>query len=494
MTEAGLARRDLLGASAGVVASGVLAPPALLAQADSPSLPDRAGRLADVALFARAYETLHPGLHRYLTPGQWRAVRDRLEREAVAAEHHGQFWLAFNRATSAVRCGHSYVSPFNMGKLWTGVMEARADRLPFHFRWIDRQMIVTKPLVVHPALVRGTRVSTIDGEADGSLLARMLPQARADGGNDFKRIANMEVREGASQWEAFDVMWALARSPAPRSAKLLLEPPGADAVLADLPLLGRESRGTGTKDERRGWVHRHEGDATLLTMPDWTTYNTKWDWRSWLTGVIDETIARGSKRLVVDLRGNEGGEDCGDPILARMIGAPLSEAGAVRRVRFRETPPDMRPHLDTWDPSFHTLGKDASGPDADGLYTLPSRPSDALAPANGPRLTTKLIVLIDSANSSATFQFAQKVRRNGLGVLLGEPTGGNQRGINGGAYFFLRLPQSRLETDLPLIGYFPPGNLPDAGLMPDVAVPTTRRSIARGEDPQMARALQLPLA
>lgn len=492
MTEAGFGRRAFLAGSTGAFAQAALGR-AAPGDGAAPALPGAAARRADVALFARAYETLHPGLYRYLTPAEWRAVRDRLEREAVSADHHGQYWLAFSRATAAVRCGHSYVSPFNMGKLWTGVMEARADRLPFHFRWIDRQMIVTKPLVEHPALVRGTRVSTLDGEADGSLLGRMLPLARADGGNDFKRVANMEVREGASRWEAFDVMWALERNPAPRSAKLLLEPPRGEAVLVDMPLLGLDSRGSATKDERRGWVHRHEGDATILTMPDWTTYNTKWDWRGWLTGVIDETIARGSKRLVVDLRGNEGGEDCGDLILARMIDAPLTEAGSVRRVRFRETPADMRPQLDTWDPSFHTLGKDATGPGADGLYTLPARAADALAPAGGARLKAKLIVLIDSANSSATFQFAQKVRRNGLGLLLGEPTGGNQRGINGGAYFFLRLPESRLEVDLPLVGYFAAGSPPDAGLMPDVAVPTTRRTIALGEDPQMVRALKLPL-
>ncbi len=492
MTEAGWTRRDILGASTGALSA--LAPSALQAQAAAPILPGKAGRLADAALFARAYETLHPGLYRYLTPARWRAVRERLDREAVAAEHHGQFWLAFNRAAAAVRCGHSYVSPFNMGKLWAGVMSARADRLPFHFRWIDRQMIVTKPLVAHPALVRGTRVSTIDGAADGSLLARMLPLARADGGNDFKRIANMEVREGSSRWEAFDVMWALDRTPAPRSAKLLLEPPRGDAVLVEMPLLGLDSREAATEDAQRGWMHRHEGDATILTMPDWATYNSKWDWRSWLTGVIDETIARGSKRLVLDLRGNEGGEDCGDPILARVIGAPLAEEGAARRVRFRETPPDMRPHLDTWDPGFHTLGKDARGPDAEGFYTLPTGEADVIAPADGARLTAKLIVLIDSANSSATFQFARTVRGNSLGVLLGEPTGGNQRGINGGSFFFLRLPESRLEMDLPLIGFFPPGNPPDAGLMPDIAVPTTRRSIATGEDPQMTRALQLPLA
>jgi C-terminal processing protease CtpA/Prc len=154
----------------------------------------------------------------------------------------------------------------------------------------------------------------------------------------------------------------------------------------------------------------------------------------------------------------------------------------------------MRPLLDTWDPSFHALGKDAYGPDADGFYTLRGDGPEDIAPASGKRLAARLIVLIDGSNSSATFQFARRVQKAGLGVLLGEPTGGNQRGINGGAFFFLRLPESQLEVDLPLIGFFPAGSPPDGGLMPDVPVATTRSTIARGSDPQMARALELSLA
>lgn len=487
MTE-GLSRRALLGAA------GALAAAPVLGQGAAPAiLPDAAGRAADVAFFSRAYGELHPGLWRYLTPAAWRAVLARLGDEAAAARDHGQYWLAFARATAAVRCGHSYVSPFNMGRSWAAVMDTRRDRLPFHFRWLERQMVVTKPLLPHPALRPGTRVSTLDGEADLSLMPRMLPLARADGNNDFKRVANMEVRDDASPWENFDVMRALDRTPAQTNARLLLEPPGGEAALVELPLLGRESRAGGATRERLGWVHRHVGDATILTMPSWTTYNAKWDWRGWLTGVIDEAVDRGSKRFVLDLRGNEGGEDCGDVLLARMIAAPLVGAGVARRVRFRETPLEMRPQLDTWDESFHFLGRDAVGSDAQGFYTLPTRTTDALAPAPGQRLAARLIVLIDSANSSATFQLAQQVRQSRLGILLGEPTGGNQRGINGGAFFFTRLPASRLEVDLPLIGFFPPGSPPDAGLEPDVMVTTTRRSIATGEDLQMARALALPI-
>lgn len=495
MTEALLGRRNLLGASAGAAALSAL-PLRATATGDSPPLPPLSGRRADVALFRRAQEGIHPGLGRYLIAAQWRNVIERLEREAASAPDHGHYWLAFALATAAVRCGHSYVSPYNMGKLWNGIMTARRDRLPFHFRWIDRQMVVTRPLVEHPALQPGTRVSTIDGETDTSLLARMLPLARADGGNDFKRIANMDVRAGGSRWENFDVMWSLGRTPAPARATLVLEPPQGDAVRAELPLLGLESRGERKADDQLGWMHRHAGGATILTMPTWATYNSKWDWRTWLSGVVDEAIDRDSKRFVIDLRGNEGGEDCGNAILERMQSATFSEPGTKRMVRFRETPLDLRPQLDTWDPSFHEIGKAAAGPDSAGFYTLPARAGgpETITPAPGQRLKARLIVLIDSANSSATFQFARRVQANRLGVLLGEPTGGNQRGINGGAFFFLRLPESGLEIDLPIIGFFPPGSRPDAGLMPDVMVSTSRSSIASGVDPQVARALELPLA
>jgi C-terminal processing protease CtpA/Prc len=99
-------------------------------------------------------------------------------------------------------------------------------------------------------------------------------------------------------------------------------------------------------------------------------------------------------------------------------------------------------------------------------------------------------VLISPVNSSATFSFARRVREARAATLIGEPTGGNLRGINGGAYFFVRLPESGLEFDLPLKGYFPEGRTPpDAGVRPDIHVGITASAIASGDDPQLAAAI-----
>jgi C-terminal processing protease CtpA/Prc len=124
---------------------------------------------------------------------------------------------------------------------------------------------------------------------------------------------------------------------------------------------------------------------------------------------------------------------------------------------------------------------------------LVERESQSRAPIapKGPRYKGKVFVLISAANSSATFQFANLIKANQLGHLIGEATGGNQRGINGGAFFFMTLPHSKLVVDIPLIGTFPPTRMPDAGVAPDVVVVDTQADIAVGRDAAMLRALAL---
>ena len=56
------------------------------------------------------------------------------------------------------------------------------------------------------------------------------------------------------------------------------------------------------------------------------------------------------------------------------------------------------------------------------------------------------------------------------------------------SWFFLTLPASQLEVDLPLIASFPATPQPDAAIEPDIAVATTAGDIAAGRDPQMLAA------
>ena len=123
-------------------------------------------------------------------------------------------------------------------------------------------------------------------------------------------------------------------------------------------------------------------------MPSWGLYDSKWDWRGWLDEQVDRLIADRVPRLVVDLRANEGGLDCGNTLAERLVPAPIPFEEMQRLVRYRTVPDDLRPYLDTWDQSFRTLGEKAA-PLPNGFFLRPAG-EDALSIAPAVRSSSSM--------------------------------------------------------------------------------------------------------
>jgi len=447
---------------------------------------------SDIAILQQAYTAMHPGLQRYLTPMELDQGFSTLQRAWAANPSRADAYLSLSRFLSTIRCGHSYANFYNQSDEVVSELFSGRNRLPFHFRWIGGEMVVTANGT--EALKRGTVIRTIDGEPTSAILASLLPYTRADGANNAKRVSQLDVL-GIDRFEPFDIFYGLTRKRDSRPFRLATD--RGDHVVEAIDLRQRQAQiPAQVEDDGPVWQVQDEGrGVTRLIMPGWALYNTKWNWKGWLDGVFADLATKQVRTLIVDLRGNEGGLDCGDEIIARFIDKPLARTAYERRVRYRTAPKHLDPYLDTWDVSFKDWGKDAIDIGG-GFYRLLESGTDSRAPImpKGPRFRGKLIVLVDPSNSSATFQFAGLVQSSRLGLLVGSPTGGNRRGINGGAFFFLRLPASGLEVDLPLIGTFPSTPQPDAGVVPDVTVKETVADISEGVDAVLGAALAIARA
>jgi hypothetical protein len=445
----------------------------------------------DVDVLEATYRALHPGLHRYLDDAALAEGYAALRQEFVRPQRLDQAYLALSAFAASVRCGHTYANFYNQGE---AVQQAllQHPRLPLLFRWIDGEMVVTRDLGSGAALPAGTRILALDGVPTDQILDRLLPYARADGHNDFKRIADMQ-RIGSGRYEAFDVFYPLlyphAVAPSlrvryqapgdsrPRSAKLRM------MMFADIDAARDRKEDPASP---LGWtLERPRPGIALLRMPNWVAYqHPDWNWRAYVDGLFRDLSGDGTTDLVIDLRGNEGGTGVGEVLIAYLVEAPTPVSIATRSVRYRRVPDALRATLSTWDDSFYDWGEAAIGP-VDGFYRM-TKYDDAeagvvIAPKT-PRFGGRVWVLIGPDNSSATFEFAETVQQLRLGTLVGEPTGGNQRGINGGAFLFMTLPGSGVELDVPLIAQFPDRPMPDAGLLPDVLAQDSAETIAAGRD------------
>ena len=448
----------------------------------------------DVAILRRTFETLHPGLHRYNTPEQIEAAFHSLEVKFQQDQTLADTYLACSLFAARLKCGHTYPNFFNQPQAISAAL-FQAPRLPFYFQWLGDRMIVIRSFADNERIVRGAEVLAINDLPVSEILRRLMTVARADGGNDAKRVANLQVT-GDSRYEAFDIYWPLFFPSSSADVTLLIRDTDRAANLTvNVPMVTFEDRtaaieadsGSGTAEADAIWEYRQPDHIAYLRMPTWVMYNTKWKWRRFLNETFDSLAASEATDLVIDLRGNEGGSNVGDVILRHLIASPVPRQKVTRLVRYRKVPPDLLPYLKTWDRSFKDWGKAAIKSD-DRFYRLRRGRQDdsgSLIKPVGTRFEGRLWILVDANNSSATFEFAQTVRQNKLGVLVGQPTGGNQRGINGGAFFFLRLPNSGIELDTPLIGQFRLGDPPDAGLQPDIHVVRTVRDLVLGRDPEM---------
>lgn len=464
------------------------APSAHAAQAHAAQAPLE----ADMAVL-RAALAIHPGRDRYLSPAELARNLDRFAQDYGAGLEAGNLdrcYLALSRLLATLRCGHSYANFFNQSDAVAKALFDRPTRLPFHFEWIGATMVVTADHTGTGALPRGTQITAVNGVPSGQILARLMAYVRADGHNDAKRRSLLGVR-GDATIETFDVFQGLLLPPATGRHALDAILPDRRRTRIEVPAIGLAARRAtmirlpASSDEPR-WSYQVRSDGiAVLTMPDWGMWNSKWNWRSWLADRLDDAAhARG---LIIDIRRNEGGDDCGDQILARLVDRDVMNWPFSSRVRFRTVPASLADHVSTWDDSYRHIGE--GGADlGHGWISLPQTHAPQPVRPDAKRLTVPVAALIGPANSSATFGFISAARASGKITLFGEPTGGNRRGINGGGFFFTRLPGSGIEFDLPLIGYFPPTPQPDAGIMPDHLVPQTAATIAAGTDPVMQAA------
>lgn len=413
-----------------------------------------------------------------------------------------RFYILLAQICQNVHCGHTFLNPLNPPDTLKKRFYPKHVLPLLYTVGADRRFIVTHNLSTNPLLLPGTEITAVNGIPTGRIIDSLLTVSRSDGMHSRgKKLDNMASDiSNLGEYTLFDLFFPFffggqkdyllsIRYLSGKKATTQLEGISVDARAQEYT-----KRIGIVPTDSASWSYRQIDERTAyFRCGTFAFWNSSFNAKRYVDGVFQDLAAKPAIRsLIIDIRDNEGGDGSLGPYILSYLAEKSIGCDEPNRLcySFLAVADTLRPYLSTWDRSF-AAPKDSSKyfRNEAGLWELRAMSPCTPDSPRSPRFTGKVALLIGPKNSSATFQMALLCHQERLGILVGEPTGGTQQGLNGGKMFFLRLPGSHFEVDLPIQHYYHPGK-PDEGVRPDFEVRASQADIARKHDPQLEAALQ----
>ncbi|WP_426295611.1 S41 family peptidase [Dyadobacter endophyticus] len=440
-----------------------------------------AALLTDLAMIRSAVVALHPGLGRFEPRERFLHSLDSVKTVVAGADSTTfvSFFRMVNPVLARLRCGHT--------KFFAPMKE-----FPFYF-FTDKliPMIVRfdnsdRLLVTHSSYPQavGKYVMHINGQSIESVLRALRPHMMVDG--FVQSSADAQIQQYFSAWYADFIQGST----------------GSFSVgLTD----GTE---TSTVIEMMGinvgaWQALNRKNSYLtglnqLSFPSDTVarlrianfYSSEGDkhFRHFLDSAFTEIGSRPVRQLIIDVRGNEGGNDAlGKHLYAHIATKDFRYYDRIEvKVKRKKDVPD-RGHV--YLPRFLGLARLVIKKDSQGRLVFKKHQNFGTHHPRHGAYTGKVVFLMDGLSYSVTSEFLAVARDENRGVFMGEESGGTYQGDNSGTFAIYKLPSTGLDLGIPLGGYYSavkPEPTPGRGILPDVTIKPSREDLLTGTDPANA--------
>ena len=463
----------------------------------------------DFAIFKKALTAIHPGIYRYATPASLEKDFDELAAKLKNPLSENDFFVLISQFTALIKCGHTYANPYNQNDEVKERLFNRKNYLPFYFRIVDNKMIVTAN-ASSKNISAGSEITKINGVPVGEIFEKLLTVTKADGNSTLAhRISSLELtRIEAEHYALFDLYYPLLFPVKDEIFNIEAEDFAAKKKTTFSVLAMTKAERTAETAKRDGasptyddgWKFEIQSDSTgYLKIDNSLTWRLKTvKFKEFLANAFAALRAADVKNLIVDLRGNGGGDmDVGFELSRYLATKKLAPYAASRRlVRNVAAQPDLVKYLDTYSDDLKNALKNGV-PAAnfrkfdDQYYEIVGKEDYPAVEPDKNNFRGKTYVIADSSNASATFQFLSYAQENKLAEIVGQPSGGNRQGINGGNYFFLYLPNSKAEIDIPVYFQAPLKPHKDQGIIPEILIKRQAADIGNNFDRELAAVKEL---
>ena len=457
----------------------------------------------DVAILKETLQYIHPNVYGYIDSLSLQKEFNKLELELKNKPTLNNAYGAISKFSAKVKCSHTFTNPWNQGARMEFANFSQPDKIPFTFNRIGKRLFIDKNASDNSQLEKGLEIVSMNGETTQNVLTQLAHYVTSDGNNYEKKLERLLV-SGEEKFAMFDMFYPIEYGSQTEFRLELKNLKTNEQIKTTVKATSKTNRtkillenyGNVSTDLKSMFDFKLLNETTAqLIIKSFAVQSNTFDWKGFLDDAFKTMNTKSISNLIIDIRMNEGGQGVvGKYIFERVIQQPTKINAMESSVRYLEIPKNIKKHISTWDKFPYSFkGKTASS--KNGSYLLKEKYSIEEIQLKPKRNGFKgqVYLMTDASNSSATHILAMYAKGVSNITIVGQETGGNQLGTNGSFMFFLRLPNTKIEVDIPVIKQVVPlvkGNV-DGGIKPDVVVEKNVMDFVENKDTELSAVLKL---
>jgi hypothetical protein len=397
----------------------------------------------DFRQLRKAMESLHPALYRYTGPTEFTHFFDNQYQLIDRRMTMEEFYRIVTPVVAKIGCGHARVHAPD--GYWRSAPEGL---FPLRLVFLQSNTFVVGAYVVDSPVPPGSEVVAINGVALFDIVERLKEFIPADGFNESWKISRVNKK--------FAYLYALVFGYPDRFVVEFRVPGETEAQQAVLVPVSAEAFGATEHDVLDlQFEITDDGRTAIVTIKSFAYYDDRGEFYSFVDDAFFVIHQRGVENLILDVRGNDGG----DPFCTTRLLSYIESRPVQYFVRgYRQYNDFARP--------------------------IPVAPN---------RFDGNLLILIDGGCYSSTTHLCAVLQYNDIGTFVGSETGGTYTCNDASKSIILK--NSRIDINMPRMSFTAAvsGMSMSRGIVPDHPVEPRIEDLLEGRDTAKEFALELLL-
>jgi hypothetical protein len=440
----------------------------------------------DFRIARQSLEEGHSGLYRYTNKAELDRIFDEAEESLDHPMDLDEFYRVMAPTIAAIKCGHTDLS-------MPADVEAELQRLrwlPFDVKVLDSKAYIFRDYA-KGGMLAGREIQSINGVPTIHIISTMLAAESQDGDGHASRQRNI-----GGHFELNLITLLGLRAPysvvlAGDGNKNVEQVQAAGLSHDDL---NKMSKMLFPQDQpKKDFAELKFLDSGQIARLTYSSFGTSpEEGQKFMKRAFEDIQSKGSKALILDLRGNGGGEDeLGKLLFSYLVDTPFKyyDDLIINGMNFSFSKYTDK-HADL------TVPAGVAERRADGRVHVIGHPNLGLQQPSKPTFTGPVYILIDGGCFSTTAEFLTEVHSHHRATFIGEESAGGYYGNTSGSVVRITLPNTKLGVFIPLMTYYVSvGGKHEheaaRGIIPDFLVKHTIADLEAGVDRDFELALEL---